>query len=650
MITNTSSSPYVKLRSVNIGGVKWTDGFWAERFDVCHQVMIPDMWRTLKDPNISHAYTNFLVAAGLEEGEHKGPPFFDGDLYKWLEAAAYVYGITRDEKLDQLMDEIIEVIGQAQREDGYIHTPVVIKQRHGDKDTREFANRIDFEMYNFGHLMTTACIYYRATGKTTLLDVADKLSDYLYAVFKDPVPELAKHSIRPSHFMGLVEMYRTTGDQKHLELAKILVSTRDLMEDGSDHNQDRIPFHEQTKAVGHAVRANYLYAGVADLYAEIGDESLLSVLETIWQNVAFQKMYITGACGALYDGASPDGPSDRAAIKLVHQAYGREYQLPNITAYNESCANLGNLFWNWRMLTVTGEARFADIVELVLYNSALSGISLDGKRFFYTNTLRQEDELPFELRWPHTREHYISCYCCPPNIVRSIAEAGSYAYSISDEGVWVHLYGGNVLDTELGDGSKLKLTQETDYPWDGKVKITVDVSEKNDFAVMLRIPGWVTGAMLKVNGQDQQDDLQPGRYVVLHRMWSTGDVIELDLPMRVMLIEAHPLVEECRNQVAIKRGPVVYCLESIDLPEDVKVSEVAIPHDIELKPQSGDSVLKDIIVLEGKAEVVEEGNWSDQLYREFRSQPAKMIDTRFIPYYAWDNRGLSEMAVWLPVR
>lgn len=650
MKKQASVSPYRKLRNIEVGAVTWTTGFWADRFEVCRRVMIPNMWELLKQTPERSWYANFLVAAGLQDGEYNGCPFSDGDFYKWLEAVAYVYGVTQDAQLDQRMDDIIAVFAQAQRADGYLHTPVLIKQRRGEPDGREFADRLDFEMYNFGHVMTTACIHYQATGKTTLLSIADKLSDYLINAFQHPSPELAKNSICPAHYMGLVDMYRATGEQKHLDLLKKLVEMRALMQGGTDDNQDRIPFQQQTTAVGHAVRANYLYAGIADFCAETGDQALFGVLETIWQNVVFQKMYVTGACGALYDGASPDGSSDHFSIHKTHQAYGREYQLPNVTAYNETCANLGNLFWNWRMLAMTGEARFADIVELVLYNSALSGISLDGTRFFYTNTLRQEAELPFELRWSRTREPHIPLsFCCPPNIARVIAEAGSYAYSLSDDGVWAHLYGSSVLNAELADGTSLKLTQQSDYPWDGQVKIRIDIPAPANFAVHLRIPGWANGAAVQINGQPHQNATQPGTYVTVQRTWSAGDLIELDLPLRAVLLEAHPLVEECRQQVAIKRGPVVYCLESVDVPEGVQMSEISIPHDVELTPQWGEGVLQNILMLKGRVERSAAGDWSRQLYREFRPNTAQSLDVTFIPYYAWDNRGLSEMTVWMPV-
>ena len=356
--------------------------------------------------------------------------------------------VTRDESLDHLMDEIIETIRLSQREDGYIHTPVIIEERKG-QNAQSFQERLHFETYNMGHLMTTACVHSQATGKQSLMEIARAAADYLYNFYQTATAELARNAICPSHYMGVVDMYRQTGEPRYLELARNLVEIRDLVTNGGDDNQDRLPFREQASAVGHAVRANYLYAGVADIYMETGDPSLLATLENLWQSVTSTKMHVTGGCGALYDGASPDGALEQSTITRVHQAYGREYQLPNLTAHNETCANIGNMLWNWRMFSVTGEARFADIAERVLYNSALVSISLDGKRYFYTNTLRQIDDLPFELRWGRSREPYISCFCCPPNIVRTIAQVGSYLYSASDEGIWVNLYASSSCDNRI---------------------------------------------------------------------------------------------------------------------------------------------------------------------------------------------------------
>jgi len=649
-ITNTSATPQVKVRCVDIGDVRWTDGFWAERFDLCHNVMIPNMWRLLEDQDVSHAYDNFLVAAGLKEGRHRGPKWHDGDFYKWLEAAAFVYGITKDENLNQQMDQIIEVIGKAQREDGYIHTPVVIRQRNQDGEVEEFENRLDFETYNMGHLMTCACVHYRATGKTTLLGIAKKAADFLYTLFQKSPRILANNAICPSHYMGVVEMYRTLGDPKYLELAKGLINIRDLIEAGTDHNQDRIPFRQQTQAVGHAVRANYLYAGIADVYAETGDKSLLGALEEIWSDVTSRKMYVTGATGALYDGASPDGSKAHSSIQLVHQAYGRACQLPNITAYNESCATVGFALWNWRMLGITADARFADVFELALYNGVLSAISLDGKKFFYTNPLRRVSHLPFQLRWSRKRQPYIGCFCCPPNVVRTIAEVAAYAYSMSDDGVWVNLYGSNVLDTRLPDGSKVKLTQRTDYPWGDTMRITVEEIPARELSVFLRIPGWAEGSRATINGKLVGNNLKSEQYFEIRRSWSAGDVIELFLPMPVQLIEANPLVEEVRNQVAVKRGPIVYCLESVDLPDGVQITDVAISRTTKFRTHFDDNLLAGTSVLQGRVLALPASDWGEALYRAMPLQAPKAVDIRMVPYYAWGNRGDAEMTVWLPLR
>ena len=540
--------------------------------------------------------------------------------------------------------------GRSQRDDGYIHTPVVIEERHGS-GAHSFQERLHFETYNMGHLMTAACAHSRATGKQTLMDAARAAADFLYNFYKTATQELARNAICPSHYMGIVDMYRATGEPRYLELARNLVEIRDLVTNGGDDNQDRLPFREQDRAVGHAVRANYLYAGVADIYMETGDASLLSTLDTLWENVTTTKMYVTGGCGALYDGASPDGSVDQEVITRVHQAYGREYQLPNVTAHNETCANIGNALWNWRMLSITGEARFADVVELVLFNSALVSISLDGKRYFYTNALRQVDDLPFDLRWGRSREPYISCFCCPPNIVRTIAQVGAYLYSVSDDGIWVNLYAGSRAGIELNDGTEVEIVQETNYPWDGRVALTVNPNVATSFALMLRIPGWCPGATLTINGVPFEGALASGEYVKVERQWTADDRVELTLEMPVQVLESHPLVEETRNQLAVRRGPVIYCLESVDLPDGVRIQDVGISRSTKFSAESDpsfDGLIEDIRVLHGHALVRDPKNWKGQLYRAASPRKTWEIDVRLVPYFAWDNRGKSEMTVWLP--
>jgi len=378
-LMDTSRSPDAQMYMPDMGDARWTGGLWGDRFAVCRTTMIPHLWEIFQSAKDSHAWDNFLIAAGMGQGldgRHGGPPFADGDFFKWFEGVAQVYALTRDPALDQLMDRIIAVIAKAQRADGYIGTATTIAQLEGTTGAREFVNRDNFETYNLGHLMTAGCVHYRATGKTTLLEVARKATDYLYKFYRNASPELARNAICPSHYMGVVEMYRVTHDPRYLELARQLIEIRGQVTNGEDQNQDRVPFRAMTKAVGHAVRANYLYAGVADVVAETGDRSLLATLRTIGDDVARTKLYITGTTGALYDGASPDGSANNPSIQLVHQAYGRDFQLPNLTAYNESCATVGYALWNWRMLTATGDARYADLFEQALYDGVLAAISL----------------------------------------------------------------------------------------------------------------------------------------------------------------------------------------------------------------------------------------------------------------------------------
>jgi uncharacterized protein len=646
-VVDTSASPFAQVHSVGLHQVRWTSGFWAERYALCHKVMIPHMWSLMAGTKPTQFFQNFRVAAGLTPGRYHGAPFNDGDFYKWLEGASASLAVIKDPNLERTLDHIIAVISQAQRPDGYLDTRVIIRAREGDTNAVPFRNPLNFELYNMGHLMTAACVNYRATGKTNLLAVACKAADYLCQVFQHPTPALADDAICPSQYMGIVELYRTTHDPRYLKLAKTFFAMRNLAADDSDNNQDRIPFKDQIEAVGHAVRANYLYAGAADLFMETGDENLWRPLERIWTNVVEKKMYITGGCGSLYDGASPDGGSHPQAIRLVHQAYGRNYQLPNLTAYNETCANIGNVLWNWRMFLATGDAKFMDVVERALYNSVLSGGGLDGTDFFYDNPLQVVHPMPVKLRWPRTRQPFFSSFCCPPNLVRTIAESADYAYAKTDDAIWVNLYGGSTLETTLENGEKIELTQETKYPWNGRVRVRINECGKKEFSLKLRVPGWADGASVRINDQPADFSLKSGTYFEIHRSWQPGDFVDLNLPMPARLMVANPLVEEDINQVAVQRGPLVYCLESPDLPKGIRLRDVEIPANIHLIARYERRLLDGIVVLEGEALAHPAENWQDKLYQTLFRQPLKPFRLRLIPYCVWDNRGPSEMSVWL---
>lgn len=665
-LTDMSHSKQAKMQNVPLGATKWTGGFWGDRFQMLATSGIWDMWNTWNTPwetvdengkHGSHGFRNFEVAAGTVKGKHHGPPFHDGDFYKWLEACASVYAVTKDPKIDALMDKVIEQIALAQRADGYIHTPVVISERNqgidshalsenaagieiGKDQKHAFASRLNFETYNLGHLITAGIIHKRATGKTTLFECGKKAADFLYNFLKNDAAELSRNAICPSHYMGAAEMYRETGDQKYLTLAEGLIAIRDSVKNGEDHNQDRHKFRDQYEAMGHAVRANYLYAGVADLYAETGEAQLMKNLSAIWNDIVNHKIYIMGGCGALYDGVSPDGTTyNQPSIQQIHQAYGRQFQLPQEYAHNEICAQIGMLLFSWRMFQTTVDPQYIDNIENELYNGILSGISLDGKDFFYTEALRRTKEYPYTLRWPKHRQRYISCFCCPPNTLRTLCQAQEYAYTVNKDTLWVNLYGQNTLKTD-----DLEVEQQTNYPWDGKVTLTIKKA-KHLKSIRMHIPGWATDMALKLNGQPilAEDLRQP-------RKWKKGDVIELEVPMKPRLIEANPLVEEAKNQIAVMRGPIVYCLEGQDIEGDHRINDIAIPADVKFTEKKMTISGHEMIVLEADVPLVNEGSWrGDELYRELRPVANKKVHIRLIPYYAWDNRGIDDMSLWLPL-
>ena len=646
----TTKSPHVKVRAVDHAAVHWTAGFWAERFELCRHTILPNMHRVMMLPNNSANFCNFQIAAGVRQGPFFGNDWGDGDCYKWIEAAAAVYDVTRDAELDRQMDELIAVIAKAQAPDGYISTQIQLTGRKRWEDLKYH------ELYNMGHLLTAACIHHRATGKDNFLTVARKLADYLCTVFLPRPKELAHFCFNPSNIMGAADLYRTTGERKYLQLAQTFVDMRGSQPGGSDQNQAKVPLRREQEAVGHAVTAAYLWAGAADVFAETGEQALFDALERLWQDVTERKLYVTGAMGALHNGEAQRVRLKRWPHDSVHEAFGAPYQLPNRTAYNETCANIANAMWNWRMLGLTGDAKYADVMERVFYNSMLSGIGIEGRDFFYTNPLRRDGaDVPLlsndsATRWPDTTPASpVHCFCCPPNVARTIAELQGWAYGLSNEAVWIHLYGGSVLDTELGDGSPVRLVQKTDYPWDGQIVVTVEKSPERDLALKLRIPGWVSGVTVRVNGQPAKADWRPGSYVTLKRRWSAGDRVELDLPMEVTMVESHPLVEETRNHVAVLRGPLVYCLESPDLPAGVDLHQVRLPRDARWNVRHDRELLRGVTVLETEAAVMPAAGPPNGLYRKAASGAGQRVPLRLIPYYAWSNRGQSQMTVWIPL-
>ena len=660
-VVDSRESPHAVWRPVGLDEVRWTEGFWGQRVRTNREHSIPAMWRLMRDSRYKPFYEHFLIAAGKREGDYHGAAWNDGDFYKWIEAACSTLATSDDPALRQAVDEAVAAVVAAQRSDGYLHTPVLIAQRNGDPGAQPFSDRHDFEVYNLGHLMTAGVMHHRVTGERSLLDAAIRAAGFLDRAFANPSPTMARQAVCPSHYMGLVELHRATGDAQWLRLAQRVLNLRGVAAGvdggGGDDNQDRIPFLQQREAVGHAVRANYLYAGAADVYMETGDPRLVAPLEAVWRNVWEKKLYVTGACGALYDGASPDGSPDQSQITRVHQAYGRNYQLPNVTAHNETCAAVGAVLWNWRRFAATGDASALDWIELSMQNAVLAGVSLDGERYFYTNPLRVSADPPAPLRWSRAREEFIVSYCCPPNVARTLAQLSAYAYSVGDDRVSVNLYGASELDTSVA-GQRFRLRQETAYPWDGEVRITIEEAPKEPVTLAFRKPFWARdGVRLQLPARVSAADVDATEdsrttvdgFLSARAVWSPGDTLTLTLPMPIELLEAHPLVEETRNQIAVRRGPVVYCLESCDLPADVGVDDVWLRPDGEFRAVHDPSTLEGVTVIEATLGVGSQREW-EGLYRPLQQAPEREVAVRLVPYFAWGNRGPSEMTVWLPRR
>ena len=638
-------SRYQKLRPLAHDAVNWNDGFWGRLHQLCREEILPSMREALDEPENGAVFSNFYIAAGLQEGERKGTMWSDGDCYKYMEACAHIYGLTKEQSILDHLDPLIKAVAAAQEEDGYISTPMQLRA-----DKERWTDLHDHELYNMGHLLTAASVHHRITGKRNFLEIAIRLADYLHEVFVPCPQELAHFGFNPSNTMGAVDLYRVTGEARYLELAQTFVDMRGSQPGGKDLNQSLVSLREETRAVGHAVTAGYLYCGAADVVAETGDEELLAGLHRIWDNAVLSKMYITGGTSALHHGYSPR-PEFGGKAGPVHEAFGYEYQLPNATAYNETCANIANAMWNWRMLTLNGDAKYTDIVELVLYNSMLSSMSLDGLRFCYTNPMRwYGQEHPLLSQDAYERWRLLHCYCCPTNTARTIALLHNWFYSVSEAGLWLHLYGSNSVNATLTDGSAIALTQRTDYPWDDMARITIDAAPAHEVSLMLRIPGWCDSAALSINGEANDAPLAPASYIELRRAWKSGDIIELRLPMRPRLIKAHPKAEEIRNHVAVMRGPIVYCLEGFDLPQDVSVVDVYAPDDMRLTAKKEDELLGGVMTITGAARHITERNGSNALYLEAGNEQEADLDITMIPYYAWNNRGVNEMTVWLPRR
>jgi DUF1680 family protein len=615
------------IQPVLFTAVKFNDQFWAPRIKINHDVTIPF---TLAQCKETGRVRNFEIAAGLKTGDFCTVfTFDDTDLYKIIEGACYAFQISDDPILEAKVDSLITLIGQAQEPDGYLYTNRTIMgdraHEWAGKSRWEKESELSHELYNIGHLIEAAVAHYYATGKRNFLDIAVKAAD---RVCYDFGPD--KLHIYPGHQiieLAMAKLYRVTGDKKYLDMGKFLLDVRGP--GGNPYNQAHKKVVDQHEAVGHAVRATYMYAGMADIAALTKDESYIKAIDDIWEDVVSKKIYVTGGIGATGDG----------------EAFGKPYELPNMSAYNETCASIANIYWNYRLFLLHGDAKYYDVLERTLYNAFLSGVSLTGDRFFYPN--------PLESHGQHSRSAWFSCACCPGNVARFIPSVGGYFYAQKDQSIFINLFAQGSASFNLA-GEKIMVEQKTNYPWDGDILINVLPEKTSSFDVRVRIPGWAVNkpipsdlytfadqvhAQPKVflNDKPVKLVLQQG-YVVFNRKWKKGDHIRIQLPMTIRKMEAHEQVVDDRNKFAVERGPLVYCAEWPDNNQHV-INLVAD----EKAPLTGSfqsDVLHGIYIVKGAAQ--------STARTSEKAVATNNTTLTLIPYYAWAHRGAGEMMVWIP--
>lgn len=626
------------MKAIPFTDVTISDSFWSPRQETNSMKTIP---HELEQCWTTGRISNFAKAAGLTEGNFEGIFFNDSDVHKLVEAASYTLHTHPDPAWEGELDEVIDKIAKSQQSDGYLNSYFTLVEP--EKKWQNLG--MMHELYCAGHLFEAGVAHYQATGKQKLLDVACKFADLIDNTFGE-----GKRDGLPGHQgieLALVKLAGVTGEKRYMSLAEYFVTkrghrptvfekelenpdlpgglgayqhhyTRDEKYEGT-YSQAHLPIQEQTECVGHAVRAMYLYAGAADIASETGDANITDALNALWQNVE-KRLYITGGVG-------PSGHNE---------GFTQDYELPNYSAYAETCASIGLIFWAHRMFLLNGESRFMDVLETALYNGALSGISLEGTDFFYQN--------PLASRGGRHRHPWFGCACCPPNIARLIGSLGQYIYAKNDNHLWVNLYVGGNVETTIADDVSMSIKQDTEYPWSGDVKLTVNPKIPTMFNLNLRIPSWCNNFDVSINGESYKDKKTNNGYLSIDRQWKSNDTVELKLDMTVDRIYAHPNVRDNLGRSALRRGPLVYCFEDIDNP-DGAFETLSLPDDFNAKIEHSSEILGGLTLLRGTGSIYDVQQWNNDLYL---SKPSsKQLSVTAIPYYAWCNRGPGQMAVWI---
>jgi DUF1680 family protein len=638
-VIDLSSSPYAKLKTVPVRAVVIQGGFWSKRRQTNLMASIPSMHEEL----VEHGrMTNFQRLKGKSTEPQKGPVYSDSDIYKWMEAVGFQLQTGDQPELRGMTEAMIRDVVAIQEPGGYLNT-------YYNDDRKPLRMQYDtqttgHELYCIGHMLQGAIAYYRATGDRTLLDAGIRfVDDFLIPNYGPGANQKAIVAGHPEIEMALIELSRTTGNPKYVELAGYILHGDQrvpLKPQQIVYMYCGIPFTSRTKLEGHAVRAMYACCGATDYYLETGDQAYWKTLNVLWNDLTAHQLYVNGGVGA----------------RAAGEAFGDPYELPNAQAYGESCAAIGNMMWNWRMLAASGEAKFTDVIERALYNGINSGMSLDGKTYCYRNPLAFDPA--GESRDRHLvdgkiRNTWYDTTCCPPNLERTFASLPGYFYSTSSEGVYVHLYDNSEMNWHLHDGTALRVQQKTNYPWSGEVKITVSPATPSEFSMYVRIPGWSTNNSVKVNGKDIVG-AKAGEYMVIRRKWAENDAIDLSFDMSTRLLKANPAVTEDRGRVAFQRGPIVFCMEHLDQPDHssgMNLAGYAVPNQGETTTHFEPTLLDGVLVLSHAATISKTATDTELYFPASTPKPPESPTIiKLIPYYAWANRDAASMQVWIPLR